>query len=35
MDRLARDEAFETGPRDNLQTLALVEEVYAIANPRA
>jgi predicted dehydrogenase len=34
-DRLARGEEFETGPHDNLETLALVDEVYAIANRRA
>ena len=30
---LATDTPFETGPEDNLQTLALVEDAYALAQP--
>ena len=30
---LASDTPFETGPEDNLQTLALVEDAYALAQP--
>ena len=32
---LTSDAAFETAPIDNLQTLALVEEAYALASPAA
>jgi D-apiose dehydrogenase len=32
---LTTDAPFETGPADNVQTLALVEEAYALASPAA